>query len=121
MLSNGTEKYTPRKLALIELAGKGSCTGPLPFDSSLGALTWESLLAQIDLKIEPWYRSLKGDFTLPGQTTPTRGYWLVIGVVRSSASFWALSRFVPHLKNSSLTSRGNWEAAMGQSSSAIRR
>jgi len=79
-LSPTRHSYVPRQLALRELAGKGSCTGPIPTDSA-GRTTWEQLLAQIDLRIDPWYRTFQGEFE------GVAGYWVVVGVVRSTAQF----------------------------------
>jgi len=76
--NNGRERYISRPLALAELSGLGSCTGPLvPEETD----TWEDLLSQIDLVIAPWYRSYEGEFDTES------GHWFVIGVVRTSAEY----------------------------------
>lgn len=72
--------YVPRQLALRELAGKDGCAGTIPTDNA-GRTSWEQLLGQIDLRIDPWYRTFKGTYN------GVVGYWLVVGVVRSSAEF----------------------------------
>lgn len=86
---NGQEKFISRYLRLSELSGPdGTCTGPLEFvDESDEFKTWEELFAVIDLRIAPWYRSYLGEVTLPGVAMPTSGYWLVLGVVRSTAEY----------------------------------
>lgn len=81
---NGKEQFISRPLSLVELSGLGSCTGPVaPGETE----TWEDLLSLIDLRIEGWYRSYLGNFTVPGDMSPTEDYWLVVGVVRTSAEF----------------------------------
>lgn len=81
----GRERYVARPLWLRELAGRGTCTGVIP--DSDPAETWEEVLDQIYLRIPPAWRSYKGELVLPGDMTPTEGYWIVVGVVRTTAEF----------------------------------
>jgi hypothetical protein len=79
------DTFTARNLSISEMAGMGSCTGPLVPG---GAETWETdIFPKLNLVIASWYRSYPGEFTLPGDDMPTDGYWLVLGVVQSTAEF----------------------------------
>lgn len=77
-----TFKY--RSLKLSELAGSGTCTGEIVEGEQE---TWEDVLAQIELQVQPYYRSYLSEFTPPGAVEPVEDYWVVIAVVRSSAEY----------------------------------
>ncbi len=81
----GGFNFMPTNLNLGSLAGQGTCTGELvPGEPE----TWESeIFPNLNLVVPSYYRSYLGRVTLPGQATPTEGYWLVLGIIRSSAEF----------------------------------
>jgi hypothetical protein len=80
----GHTAFKFRWLRLSELAGFGSCTGPITEGEPE---TWEEVLGQIDLRIRPFHRSYLSEFTIPGDAAPTQDYWLVVAVVRTSAEY----------------------------------
>jgi hypothetical protein len=80
----GHTAFKYRWLRLSELAGFGSCTGPITEGEPE---TWEELLGQIDLRVAPFHRSYHSEFTIPGDSTPTADYWMVVAVVRTSAEY----------------------------------
>ena len=83
----GPSTYTRRALTIAEVAGTGSCTGPLPGGSTdlpngAGTVgTWEELLPKISLVIPPWNRTFRGTFE------GTDGFWFVVGSIRTNAEF----------------------------------
>ena len=77
-------EFTFRSLGLSELAGSGSCRGPVVEGEPE---TWEELLARIDLRIPALYRSYHSEFTIPGDLKPTAHFWIVVAVVKTTAEF----------------------------------
>jgi len=80
----GRDRFVYRYLHVAEFSGMGSCTGPVIEGEPE---TWEDVLTQINLRIPPRYRSYFGEYTLPGETTPTEGFWLVLAVIRGTAEY----------------------------------
>jgi len=78
--------FQSRDLAVTELAGTGTCTGPLEFPDD-DYSSWEDLIADINLLIASRYRGYTGEVLLPGDTEPTEGVWLNLGVVRTTAEY----------------------------------
>ena len=84
--------FIPRILLPRELAGSGSCQGPLePGSTGLPQFAnWLALLSAVEDVILPRYMSYKGKFcdseAVPS-CVPEEGYWLQITAFRTTAQF----------------------------------